>query len=355
MTCRIVNDRSWTGPTYYHGYLGEKIVGRKRKILLFAVTNLISFACLIFALRDVRWADLQDDLKTMNWWWVVIAVIADIAVYCWHGLRWSLLLQPLAPVSFGKTVQAVYVGLFTNEVLPLRVGELVRCYLIGRWSGLPFTVTLSTAVIERVFDGIWLSMCLFATLLYVPFPKEFRYVEGLGYFTAATALTLAALLALAIFNRDRALKMLAGDGWKRSVRVIIEDLHRIGHSRYLYFSFVQSLPYLLLSTIPIYAAMLGYGFDFSIGIAFAVMVVLRVGSVIPQAPGNIGVYQFLTLESLYKIFNVDKIEAARFALVLWGVVTLPLLVGGFIALLFTEASLGDLRRAARQEAQAARN
>ena len=59
--------------------MGEKNVGRKRKILLFAVTNLISFGCLIFALRDVRWADLQDDLKTMNWWWVAVAVIADIA------------------------------------------------------------------------------------------------------------------------------------------------------------------------------------------------------------------------------------------------------------------------------------
>ena len=332
--------------------MGEKTVGRKRKILLFAVTNLISFACLIYALRDVRWADLQDDLRTMNWWWVIIAVVADIAVYCWHGLRWSLLLRPLAPVSFGKTVQAVYVGLFTNEVLPLRVGELVRCYLIGRWSGLPFSVTLSTALIERVFDGIWLSVCLFATLLYVPFPKEFRYVVGLGYFTAATALVLALFLALAMFNRDRALKMLGGDGWRRTVRVLIEDLYQIGHSRYLYFSFIQSLPYLLLSTIPIYASMLGYGFDFSIGIAFAVMVVLRVGSVLPQAPGNIGVYQLLARESLEKIFNVVPKEAARFSLVLWGVVTIPLLVGGFIALLATEASLGELRRAARKEAQA---
>jgi uncharacterized protein (TIRG00374 family) len=333
--------------------LGEPKAGRKRKILLFVLTNLISLVCLIYALRDVRWADLKDDLATMNWWWVAIAIAADIAVYCWHGLRWSLLMQPIAPVSFRKAVQAVYVGLFTNEVLPLRIGELVRCYLLGRWTSIPFPVMLSSAVIERVFDGIWLSLCLFATFLYVPFPKELRYVAGIGYTTAATALVLAALLALAIYNRDRAMRMLEGDGWRAQIRVVIDDLHRIGHSRYLYYSFVQSLPYLLLSTIPIFATMLGYGFDFSIEIAFAVMVVLRVGSVVPQAPGNIGVYQLLTREALEKIFNVVPKEAARFSLVLWGVVTVPLLVGGFIALLATEAKLGEITRAARSEADAA--
>jgi hypothetical protein len=79
------------------------------------------------------------------------------------------------------------------------------------------------------------------------------------------------------------------------------------------------------------------------------MVILRLGSVVPQAPGNIGLFQFLTKESLEKIFNVVPAEAARFSLVLWGVVTLPLLIAGLIALSITGAKIGELRSAAGVE------
>ena len=92
----------------------------------------------------------------------------------------------------------------------------------------------------------------------------------------------------------------------------------------------------------------------AIGAAFALMVLLRLGSAVPQAPGNLGLFQFLTKECLERIFNVVPDEAARFSLVLWGVVTLPLLIGGFIATDFTGAHIGDLRDAAQQEVTEAR-
>ena len=68
----------------------------------------------------------------------------------------------------------------------------------------------------------------------------------------------------------------------------MDDLGLIGHSRYLAVAFVQSLPYLLLQVIPIWATFRAYGFDLSIGVAFALMVMLRLGSAVPQAPGNLG-------------------------------------------------------------------
>jgi len=59
-----------------------------------------------------------------------------------------------------------------------------------------------------------------------------------------------------------------------------------------------------------YAAMQAYEFDRSpafipsISIAFTLMVVLRLGSVVPQAPGNLGLFQFLTMEALQRMFHV---------------------------------------------------
>jgi uncharacterized protein (TIRG00374 family) len=243
-------------------------------------------------------------------------------------------------------VRAIYVGLFANEVLPFRAGEILRCYLVSRWTKLPFSVAISSALIERIFDGIWLCLCLILTVRLVRVPHHMRWLVDSGYFLGILVLSGAALLALAVFLRQKTRALLSGDGWQRHLRVLIDDLNLIGHSRYLYFAFLQSLPYLLLQVIPIYAAFLAYGFDLNIGVAFALMVILRLGSVVPQAPGNLGLFQLLTKEALERIFNVVPAEAARFSLVLWGTVTIPLLVAGFVALMVTGSKLFELKREA---------
>jgi len=313
------------------------------------LTNLVSFGCLIWTLRDAHLGELKDDLATMNWWWVGLAVVADVAVYCWQAWRWSLLLRPVEPVSVWQAVRAIYVGLFANEVLPFRAGELLRCYLLGRWTQLPFSVSLSSILIERIFDGVWLCLCLLVTVKIVLFPAHFRYLVNSGYALAIIVSAGAVLLALGMFRRQKTAAAL-NRPWQRHLRVLIDDLSLIGHSRYLYFAFLQSLPYLLLQVIPIFGAFRGYGFDdLTLGMAFALMVILRLGSVVPQAPGDLGLFQLLTRESLEKIFNVVPAEAARFSLVLWGIVTLPLLIGGSVALSVTGARIGELRRAAQVE------
>ncbi len=318
----------------------------------------MSIGCLVWTLRDAKLGELRDDLATMDWKWVALAVVADICVYFLHGLRWSLLLRPVEPVGFWRAVRAIYIGLFANEVLPFRAGEVLRCYLLSIWTELPFSVSLSSALIERIFDGIWLSLCLILTLRLVPLPRHLHYLVDGGWVLGLLVLGCAVLLGVAMLRGGR--KPAGGPivppvvgwrgGWRGHLSLLMQDLGLIGHSRYLYLALLQSLPYLLLQTIPIWASFKGYGFDLGLIEAFALMVFLRLSTVIPQAPGNLGLFQFLTKEVLEKIFNVVPDEAARFSLVLWGVVTLPLLIGGFIALWIEEADLLALKRAAELEA-----
>jgi uncharacterized protein (TIRG00374 family) len=337
------------GFTRYDGDLAPETSNRSHSRLIIILVNLVSIGCLIWTLHDAKLGELKDDLATMNWSWVAFAVVADIAVYCWHGWRWLLLLHPVEAVTLRQTIRAIYVGLFANEVLPFRAGEVLRCYLLSRWTALPFSVSLSSILIERVFDGLWLCGCLLVTVKIVLFPMHFRYLVTSGYVLGIIVLAGAVLLAVAMSRRRHSGTELEKP-WQRHLRVLMDDLSLIGHSRYLYFAFFQSLPYLLLQVVPIYAAFRGYGFDdLSIGQAFALMVILRLGSVVPQAPGNLGLFQFLTKEVLEKMFNVVPAEAARFSLVLWGVVTLPLLIGGLIALSITGSKIGELRRAAHVE------
>ncbi len=323
---------------------GEPKKKTTQRILLFA-TNLISLAFLYWALRDANLSQTGAELKRMGWWWVGMAVVADILVYFWHAWRWSLLLSPLENVSFWNCVRAIYVGLFANEVLPFRTGELIRCYLLTRWSDLPLSVTLSSALIERIFDGLWLIVCLIITIQFVHLPK---YLVD-GAWVLATVVGLCGLLlAVAMFYKQQTKEVFANTNNTilKKLNILIEDLHIIGHSRFLYFSAFASIPYLLMQVIPIWALAKGYpGFDLTLGQAFALTVILRLGSVVPQAPGNLGLFQSLTRVGLV-IFGVNHGVASRFSLVVWGVITLPLLIVGFIALAVTGLKMGDLHREA---------
>jgi len=67
-----------------------------------------------------------------------------------------MVLQPIAKIPYVQSVIAIYVGFFTNELFPLRAGELVRCFLLSKSTEIPLSVTFASALIERIFDGIWL-------------------------------------------------------------------------------------------------------------------------------------------------------------------------------------------------------
>ena len=271
-------------------------------------------------------------------------------MYLWQAVRWQTLLRPVEGIGFWELARAIYVGMFANEILPLRAGEVLRCYLLSSRTPLPFSVSLTSALLERVFDGIWLCLSIFLVLGFVPMPHAQRiWLADSGAVLALLVLAGALLLSLALFRRHHVPSMLPEGRWKKQFNVLVADLEIIGHSRYLSISFLQSLPFLLIQAVPMYAAFRAYGFDLPWEAAFAVAVILRLGSAVPQAPGNLGLFQFLTRECLEKIFNVVPDEAARFSLVLWGLVTLPLLVSGAISLAVTGIKLGDLHQAAQNQ------
>ncbi len=89
-----------------------------RRRLVFILTNVLSIACLWWVLHDQKWAEFWEDLRTLHWGWVILAVVSDIAVYVVHGWRWSLLLKPIEEIPMWRSVRAIYVGLFANEILP---------------------------------------------------------------------------------------------------------------------------------------------------------------------------------------------------------------------------------------------
>ncbi|MBC7928687.1 MAG: flippase-like domain-containing protein, partial [Bryobacteraceae bacterium] len=272
-----------------------------QKVLL-VLAMAVSVACLAMVLPHFEPEKLLEEIKEMNWGWVAIAALADILVYVLQGWRWSLLLRPVALIPYKRSIRAIYVGLFANEVLPLRTGEIIRCYLMARWSGLPLSVAISSALIERVFDGIWLILCVLVATQIAPVDSNYIYgAEVLAIFV----LIAAGLLWAAMFFKDKTRSLFAGNRLLSKLNILLEDLNLIGHSRYLYYSALASLPYLLLQVVPIYALTQGYGIPITLPQAFVVTVILRLAAVVPAAPGNLGTFQLAAVTALM-MFGTDR-------------------------------------------------
>src|SRR5262245_61869246 len=191
----------------------------------------ISAVCLLWVLRGYPIGDLIPAIQSLDWKWVVLAVAADLSVYLSHGWRWNTLLNPVVRLSFWRTVQAIYIGLFANEVLPLRTGEVIRCYLLTHWNDLRLSLGFASAALERIIDGVWMLTAFFITTAFVKHvPGEITaLVQAIG---VLLLLCIAALWWI-VKHKHHAHAALEESKWASSLRHITEGLQLMGNARTL--------------------------------------------------------------------------------------------------------------------------
>jgi uncharacterized membrane protein YbhN (UPF0104 family) len=320
--------------------------GKVRSWALIVLANLVSLLCLYWVISGAALPRIWGEIRRLHWDWVLAAAVCDVCVYLLHGLRWKVLLRPIAKVRFLHAVEAIYVGLFANEVLPLRAGEPIRCFLLSKATKIPLSVTFASAVIERIFDGIWLMGCFFFCLGLGRLPGVL--LQG-GYVLGVLIVVCGALIGCGMYAKTQSLDHLFGIRWPGWFDTLIEDLHLIGHSRYLYFAFLASGAYMLAQMLPIFALVKASSLALPWTASFAAMVLLRLSSIVPQAPGNMGSFQWVAARTLI-MFGVAAAHAKRFSLILWAVLTLPLLGIGCLSLAITGFTLSHLRREASEAA-----
>ncbi len=310
-----------------------------------AIVYTLSFACLLWVYHDFDWRTELPKLRQIHPLWIVVAVAADVLVYVSQGWRWNILLAPVRRLPLWRSVQAIYIGLFANEVLPLRSGELIRCYLVAAWNRIPFPLVLGSALIERLIDGMWLILGFAAVSLFVELPQDL--VTGV-WILAGVVGFIAALLVFAVLNRRFAHHVATRRRWSEALRTIVEGLHAMGRSRTFPVAVAASIVYLALQVIPIHAMLEGYGLDLPLGAAAVVLVVLRLGTVLPSAPGNVGLFHLFAYLGLHRVLGVEAQTAKSVAGVMFFIVTVPLLAAGAIALAFTGSELRELYHRARR-------
>jgi uncharacterized protein (TIRG00374 family) len=306
----------------------------------------VSAICLIWVLHGYDFHRLANDFRTLDWKWVALAVVADLVVYIVHGWRWQTLLAPVSLLSFWRTVQSIYIGLFANEVLPLRPGELIRCYLLVHWHDLRLSVGFASAALERVIDGIWLLVFFFLTATTKGMPSEILLAaEGMGVFLLAAV----GLLIWVLRYHPHAHAALSESRWSSTFRHIVEGLQLMGNRRTLLLTGLISLLYMGLQVLTMWALMRAYGLDYSFWVAGGVLTIVRLGTLVPNAPGNVGLINAAVILAM-RLYDGNPTDAKGFSLVYLVMQTGPLLIGGALATALTGLNIGELRDRARERA-----
>jgi uncharacterized protein (TIRG00374 family) len=304
----------------------------------------VAAACLAWLFYGLNWSRLLEDLRGIRWGWVALGIVFDILGFVCQGWRWALLLRPTGRISVPRATQAIYAGLFTNEVLPMRVGELVRGLMVARWMSLDLSAVVPSIVLERFFDIVWLAVCIALTTMFVPLPKDLlRAADILG---AVVLLATAGLLYI-VLRESASGRPPRSHGrvmrWLAKIAGRLEGgLKQIGRSRVFYLSLAVSLLFLLGKIMAFWLIMWAYGLHYSFWVGTVVLLVVQLGTALPNAPANLGTYQFSTVVGL-ALFGVGKTVAAGFSLVVFFLLTLPLWIIGSVALSRGGMTLGEIR------------
>jgi uncharacterized protein (TIRG00374 family) len=305
-----------------------------------------SAACIAWVLHGYSIKDeLIPAIRELDWRWVSLAATADLAIYFAQAWRWNTLLSPVAQLRPWRTVQAIFIGQFANQVLPLRTGELIRCYMLAHWNGIRLSLSFASAVLERLIDGFWLLVAFLITAVFVrSMPRDLTIgVRVLGVLLVIGA----AILLWVVFHKQHAHAVMSESRWSSTARHIIEGLHLMGNARTLGLTSLLSLFYLAFQVVTVWALMKADGLDLSFWSAAGVLAIIRLAIVIPNGPANLGLLQVACVLAL-GLFDVEKNDAKNFSNIMLAAETIPLLVGGAIAVALTGLNINELRDRARK-------
>ena len=251
-------------------------------------------------------------------------------------------------VHFRETLSALIIGLFINNVLPARIGELARGYVLSRKKGLSFTYAFSTVLVDRFFD---LTGLLLLTFFF--FPKQqlpARISQGIYLIIGLAIICMAGIL---ILSRERFAAHLSSRLMKvekpfltkfaRTILNIQENLKRLTSPLLILLFVAISFSTWFCMSLALYAVILALGVSVPFGCVPFVCALLNMGITIPSSPGYVGLYQFL-LVYLLSLFGVPKHEAFAVSVLYHASWYIPYTVIGFLLLLREHLKIRDIRR-----------
>ncbi len=322
-------------------------------ILKYALLLSISGALMWYAMHDLKWDAIGHYIATANYFWLMLTLSLSVLGYFSRAYRWQMQLNASqTPAPYWPVYHAMMVGYLANLVLP-RMGEVIRCSVLRRTSGVPVQVALGTVVTERVIDVLVL-LSLLGSVLLLDFNTFWRFVTqqvlGGRYDALArnrTPLLIAALIAgvllltagYALFRNLERLRQNAffnkGILFAKGLLAGVFSVLKLEHKGlFLLHTVFTWAVYYLMDYLAFRCFPETYGLDMKAGLA-----VLTFGAFGMAAPvaGGIGPFHVL-VQGILLVYGVSKEAGIAYALVVHGAQTLLVVLMGGISFVAVAAA-----------------
>ncbi len=328
----------------------------KRQYIQLAVGFGISALFIYYLLPGLKLDEVAATLRTANYWWIVPGVAVYFIGLGARTWRWHYMLRHLKPIPLNRLFPVVCIGYFGNNVYPFRAGEVIRSYVLKRKEAIPMASSLTTVIIERIFDGLVMILFVFLALPFAPIPAAYRQFVIL--------LTIILVLATAVFvwMAGRQARMSQLYGWL-AVRLLpppvrsraddifqrfMDGIQSLSSPRDIGMIFLTSVAVWLMETVKYWFVM--HAFDFNVSFLALMLMngIVNLATTLPSAPGYLGTFDTPGIETLVA-YGVGRDLAAAYTAVLHVALWVPVTAVGAWFFWREQLTWGDFD-AAKQEA-----
>jgi glycosyltransferase 2 family protein len=281
----------------------------------------VSLVVVVVIVFTFDWRTVAAELRSFDYLYLVPALALYLSGFVFRGFRWQCMLAPLKRVGFKNSFSVVMIGFMANNILPLRMGELVRAWALKRKEGISGSAGFATIVVERVYDGLTLvGLFVFVLLFSATTPEVKRYAA----FGAPIFLCALGMLLYAAFRQESAGAMI-----KRMTRILPRTLH--SRADRLVDSFLPGLHFLssgkrqavvifysvliwCIEGCVFWCIMRGFHFHAPAYAAFFTLVIVNIAIMVPAMPGYVGTFDLPAVVALAP-FGVGKNAAIGYIIV----------------------------------------
>ena len=323
--------------------------GRARLLVGLVITAV----CLVLLLWNIEWGRFWAALRGADYWWLVPSLVSVGAALWLKVIKWELLLLPAGRASHSNLLYSMSVGYLVNTILPGRLGELARVYMLARVERLSPVAVLSTVAVDRILDVVVLALLLAAVLPTTHLP-EWVGQSGLVIGAGGIGLLAACLLLAYPWGQTLFLRLLKAapafpgkasvERWAEALCLGVQGLRGLGAQARIA---GVSVAVWLVTVLTFYFGQLAFHVPAPPWAAVLVLTLTNLGMVVPSSPGYVGVYHYLVVLALVA-YGVEKEVALGFAVVIHLVGLLPVGLLGAFALWRWGLSLMGWRYAASE-------
>ncbi len=275
----------------------------------------VSAIALVVAFWGVRPERILEALSGAKYFYLIPAILVIFLGLVARARSWQILLGFRVPLR--RVFYALNEGYLLNSVLPLRLGELGRAYLVSQDLQISAGHVLASVVVERIIDTL---ISFLGLMLALPFLISPSWTQSLVRVVGAILVLIALTLALLLTQRQRLIRLLSrlpGTGYwglDHAADEFIKGLELLLNTGRLLRATFWSLIAWGTAWLQIWLLLRMFGVSGSIVISLFVSGVIAFGAALPSSPGAVGVYELSAIAGLM-VFNLPREIALSFAVV----------------------------------------